>query len=196
MLLKWPLIKAIIVQSLKYQSGYKCKILTGQKVEYIKVMWYCYAIHESPTGLKTSPTPPMVYWWPQCMCMTNLPVHLINNMTTFRKKNVLTFKPLVCKGKIFACMLLYVSFPLIYICNTTPFRKKTVLTLWPHPRGWVGAKGQNYCLHIVVLNLICNMTIFRKKQLLWHFDPTQGPRGCVCCHTYALPGEVLLQKGA
>ena len=28
-----------------------------------------------------------------CMCITNPPVHLICNVTNFRRKNVLTFKP-------------------------------------------------------------------------------------------------------
>ena len=46
-----------------------------------------------------------------------IPINLICNMTTFRKENW-PFDPTpgvngVCKGKIFASMLLYASFPFI-----------------------------------------------------------------------------------
>ena len=78
-------------------------------------MSYCYAIHESPIGLKETTLP--LQPTHGIDGMTDLLVHLICNIT-IRIKNVLTFKPHpmvdgVCTGKIFACVLSYLSFPLI-----------------------------------------------------------------------------------
>ena len=67
------------------------------------------------------------------MCMhgvlCSIPFNLINSMTTFRKKNVLSFDPTpgiecVCKDRICACMVLYAPFFSNLICNMTIFRKK------------------------------------------------------------------------
>ena len=50
--------------------------------------------------------------------LCSIPINFICNMTTFRKKIVLTFDPTpgvegVCKDRICACMVLFAPFPLI-----------------------------------------------------------------------------------
>ena len=66
--------------------------------------------------------------------------NMICNITSFRKKNVLTFKLTpgvegVCKDRLYACMVLYAPFPSNLICTMTTFRKKQqqVLTFDPIP---------------------------------------------------------------
>ena len=61
--------------------------------------------------------------------LCSISFNLISNMTTLKKKNVLTFEPTqgvegVCKDKICACMVLYAPFPSNLICNMTTFPKK------------------------------------------------------------------------
>ena len=79
--------------------------------------------------------------------LCSFPFNLIRNMTTFRKKNCLTFDPTpgfegVCNDRICAYMVLCVPFPLNLICNMTTFRKKNVLTFDPTP-GVEGVLRQN-----------------------------------------------------
>ena len=80
---------------------------------------HCYAIHEYSINLK-KPHPHHTHYPPHGIydhgiCMTNLLFHLICNMTTFRKKYVLTTPQE--KSKLFASILSYVStfVPLCYL---------------------------------------------------------------------------------
>ena len=68
------------------------------------------------------------------MCLhgavSSIPFNLICNMSTFRKKNVLTFDPTpgvkgVCKDRICACIMVYAPPPSNLICNMITFRKKS-----------------------------------------------------------------------
>ena len=104
-------------------------------------------------------------------------------MTTFRKRNSLTFWPHpLSQGCFCGQNISYhvaasaVSFNLI--CNMTTFRKIYSLTFWPHPLGQGCVCGQNIWYHVAAsvdsFNLICNMTIFWKSLILASAPPPKS----------------------
>ena len=56
-----------------------------------------------------------------------------------------------CKSKIFACMLSYISFPLIWFA--------TVLTFWSHPKGQVSVCKSKFFAH---------MLLYTSFPLIWY----------------------------
>ena len=124
-----------------------------------------------------------------CACIVlyaPFPSNLICNMTTFRKKIVVTFDPTpgvkgVCKDRICACIVLYAPFRSNLTWNLTTFRK---ILLW-HLTPTLGVEGvckDRICACIVLYapfrsNLIWNMTTFRKNLL--HLTLPQGSRVCM-----------------
>ena len=141
-------------------------------------MLYCYAIHEFPTSLKKTSPPPQPT---QCIDDHAWPTFPLIWYATWQRMfwpfEITSGVKSVCKGKICACILSYVSFPLIWLFNMTILWKIKKITFWPHPWGqvtWSECISENFCLGVVVriilYNLICSMTTF---------DPTPGMEG-VC----------------
>ena len=113
--------------------------------------------------------------------LCSIPINLICNMTTFRKK-IVDLWPCsrgrgCVKGQAMCLHLLHLSFPLIWYA-TWPCSAK--VQFWPldHTRGvYIQTTYYHVAACVIPLNLICNMTIFWKSWIMACVPPLSPPMG-------------------